>query len=222
MPTGYGYSEAGIEKLAKALVAFQAEMGSVTKDAINPFFKSKYASFDSIVTAIKPHMKKHGLAFVQFPNEDGLSTMIVHESGQFIRGTAKIVVKDQTPQGYGSGLTYMRRYALAAALGLATEDDDDGNGPNTSPVAAKKPPQSVAKPKDDTRDIKQAENAAKDRIVKLIDGAFAKEKPDKKDKVALKKFYGDKVFDVTGMSLPLAGSVEELEAIGEALAKELA
>jgi hypothetical protein len=116
-----------MDKLAKALVGFQADMENVTKDATNPFFKSKYATLEAIITAAKPHLKKHGLAVIQFPDGDGLSTMLLHESGEHLQATANLAIKDHTPQGQGSAITYMRRYALSAALGIATEDDDDGN-----------------------------------------------------------------------------------------------
>ncbi len=112
-------------ELAAALVGFQADMENVAKDAVNPFYKSKYATLEAILTAAKPHLKKHGLAVLQFPTIEGLKTIVVHESGATVESDAKIVMKDQTPQGQGSAITYMRRYALSAALGIATEDDDD-------------------------------------------------------------------------------------------------
>jgi hypothetical protein len=138
-----------MEKIAKALVGFQADMQNVTKDATNPFFKSKYATLEAILTAAKPHLKKHGLAVVQLPNGDGLTTTIFHESGQCIEATAKLVIKDQTPQGQGSAITYMRRYALSAALGIATEDDDDGNEASTPKRATEANKASSEKPTND-------------------------------------------------------------------------
>lgn len=123
------------KQLAAALVGFQADMQNVTKDAVNPFYKSKYATLEAILTAAKPHLKKHGLAVVQFPTIEGLKTIIVHESGESIESDARIVMKDQTPQGQGSAITYMRRYALSAALGIATEDDDDAEA--TKPLNKK-------------------------------------------------------------------------------------
>lgn len=127
------------DKIAKALVGFQADMENVTKDAVNPFFKSKYATLENILTAAKPHLAKHGLAVVQLPDGDQLRTIIVHESGQSIEASATLHIKDQTPQAQGSAITYMRRYALSAALGIATEEDDDGNEASKpkAPIAAK-------------------------------------------------------------------------------------
>lgn len=131
-----------VKEIAGALAAFQSEVANVPKESTNPFFKSKYASLEAVIDTVRPTLAKHGLSFVQFPSEQGLTTIILHTSGEYIGSDAKIVIKDQTPQGQGSALTYMRRYALSGALGLATEDDDDGNAATTvktAPVASQKP-----------------------------------------------------------------------------------
>jgi len=125
-----------IKEIAKALSEFQISVGKVTKDATNPFFRSKYASLENVIdTALVP-LNANKLSFAQFPDGDGLYTLVMHESGEWIGAHASLELKGHTPQDQGSAITYMRRYALSAALGLATEDDDDGN-------AASKP---VAKP----------------------------------------------------------------------------
>jgi hypothetical protein len=117
-----------IKELAAALAAFQAEVANVKKDSTNPFFKSKYASLENIIETARPFLAKHGLAFSQLPSgENELSTTLMHKSGDWLSATAKINPKDTSPQAQGSAITYMRRYALSALLGLATEDDDDGN-----------------------------------------------------------------------------------------------
>lgn len=130
-----------LASLAKALSAFQAEMKNVTKDGKNPFFKSKYATLDGIWDAARPVLAKHKLALTQFPTgECELESILVHESGEFISSTMKMEPKDKTPQGQGSAITYARRYAMSAILGIATEEDDDGN------VATGKVQTTVAKP----------------------------------------------------------------------------
>ena len=117
-----------LNELAKALGAFQGEVEAVKKDAINPFFKSKYASLENILETIRPALKKNKLAFTQFPaGENELITILIHESGQFLKASFKMSPKDNTPQGQGSAITYARRYAISAVLGIATEEDDDGN-----------------------------------------------------------------------------------------------
>jgi len=119
---------ASITKLAQSLVLFQSEVEAIKKDAENPFFKSKYAPLESIIAGIREPLKKAGLAVTQWPvGEDRLTTILVHESGEYLSGTAKMSPKDHTPQGQGSAITYMRRYSLGAVLNLATEEDDDGN-----------------------------------------------------------------------------------------------
>jgi hypothetical protein len=132
-----------ITKLSPALIAFQAEVPNILKEAVNPFYKSKYASLDAIWDVVRPLLAKHKLAVSQFPCGDNeLLTMIIHESGEQLGFVAKLHPKDDTPQGQGSAITYMRRYALSAALGLATETDDDGNAATHAPEAVKKAYQS--------------------------------------------------------------------------------
>src|SRR5215210_9397470 len=117
-----------ITKLAGALAAFQGEVENVKKDSTNPFFKSKYASLENVISTVKPLLAKNGLSYSQRPSgENELSTILMHLSGEWIGATAKMTPKDSSPQAQGSAMTYMRRYALSALLGLATEDDDDGN-----------------------------------------------------------------------------------------------
>lgn len=111
-----------------ALVKFQSAMKAVKKGAINPFFKSKYADLASIVEATREPLAENGLAVAQFPvGENGLTTILCHSSGEFIEETFGMQPVDRKPQSVGSALTYMRRYALGAVLGIATEEDDDGN-----------------------------------------------------------------------------------------------
>ena len=131
-------------EIAKALGAFQAEVETIKKDASNPFFKSKYASLENIVEGVRKPLKKNGLSFSQFPTgEDSLTTILMHISGEWMKATVKMNPKEHTPQGQGSAITYMRRYALSAVLGIVTDEDDDGNAASaptrpTTPVT--KPP----------------------------------------------------------------------------------
>ena len=117
-----------IKQLATALVKFQSAVKAVKKDASNPFFKSKYADLASIIEAIRVPLADNGLSFAQFPaGEGGLTTILMHESGEWIEETFAMKPVDNKPQTMGSAITYMRRYALSAMLGIATEEDDDGN-----------------------------------------------------------------------------------------------
>lgn len=119
-------------ELAKALSDAQGEFEAVDKTAANPFFKSKYADLPTVVKAATPILTKHGLSVSQLPGHDELgdtlTTVLLHSSGQFIGNTMALrPVKDNDPQAQGSAMTYGRRYAYMAILGLVADEDDDGN-----------------------------------------------------------------------------------------------
>lgn len=121
-----------IIKLAQALNEFQSIVPTAKKDASNPFFKSKYATLENVIDTIRAPMSACGLSFAQFPSgEDELTTILMHVSGEYIMATAKMSPVDKKPQSQGSAITYMRRYALSAVLGIASEEDDDGNAAST-------------------------------------------------------------------------------------------
>jgi hypothetical protein len=130
--------------LAAAMTAAFAEIEGATKAATNPHFKSKYADLTSIIEAIKPALIKHGLFFTQRcqPSEDGVSveTVLHHSSGEKEPlGTLYVPANKRDAQGFGSALTYARRYALQTAFGVPTEDDDGNaavaSAPRANPVA---------------------------------------------------------------------------------------
>lgn len=122
-----------IADLLAAVVAFQGEMPTIPKTKENPFFKgSKYAPLPEIQQAMQPVMLKHGLAVMQLPQHDDaghdtLLTVIVHMSGQWISAEMLLHMAKSDAQGQGSAISYARRYALSAALGISADDDDDGN-----------------------------------------------------------------------------------------------
>lgn len=135
-----------IKELAAALAKAHAEIEGAEKDATNPHFRSKYATLSSVVEAIKKPLAKTGLSYVQVihdaTNAACVETVILHASGEWIAcGKVSVPVSKGDAQGYGSALTYARRYSLSSAFGVAPEDDD-GNAasaakPNTaSQVAA--------------------------------------------------------------------------------------
>jgi len=118
-----------IKNIAAAILVFHGEMGVVYKSENNPFFKSKYASLATILSAVKEPLQKAGLSFVQFPTgENEMTTTLMHAaSGEWMSGTFKMTPSKNDPQGQGSVITYQRRYALGAILGLNIDEDDDGN-----------------------------------------------------------------------------------------------
>lgn len=118
-----------VKNIAKALSVFHGKVGKVLKTATNPFFKSKYAALDSVLDVIQEPLKESGLVFSQFPDgEYRLTTILIHvESGEYFLSTYFMKPTRDDPQGLGSCITYQRRYALVAILGLNVDDDDDGN-----------------------------------------------------------------------------------------------
>ena len=122
-----------IKAIAAALCNFQNEVGKIKKGETNPFFKSKYASLADILDVIQKPLSNNELAFVQFPEGDHqLTTMLMHTSGEWMSATYSMTPAKNDPQGLGSVITYQRRYALGAVLGLNIDDDDDGNAASTS------------------------------------------------------------------------------------------
>lgn len=121
-----------INDLAAALVKAQGEIGGAKKDSENPHFRSSYADLASVWDACRAPLTKHGLCVMQFPRltvSDGgvlldLETVLAHTSGQFMAETLSVIVSKPDAQGIGSALTYARRYALSAVVGVAPEDDD--------------------------------------------------------------------------------------------------
>ncbi|MEE8423860.1 MAG: ERF family protein [Thermodesulfobacteriota bacterium] len=125
-----------IHKLAKALSFAQGEMEGAKKGSENPFFRKKYADLWEVWTACREQLSKNGLAVVQTTEETDtgdimMITTLMHESGEWIRGRLRMKPVKQDPQGYGSCITYARRYSLAAIVGVCPEDDD-GNAASKS------------------------------------------------------------------------------------------
>lgn len=126
--------------IAAALINAQKAIKFASKDTDNLFFKSKYADIANVIEAIKGPLNDNGIAFIQTPSlaDPGfisLSTRLIHESGEWIEDTANVPLQKNDPQGYGSAMTYIRRYSLAAITGLY-QDDDDGNAASL-PAAGK-------------------------------------------------------------------------------------
>jgi hypothetical protein len=116
-----------LSKLATALVKAQAEIKFAAKDSSNPFFKSKYADLPAVIEAVKPALNKHGISFLQIVTLDGVETMLLHESGEFISGVTPVVTaKANDPQALGSAISYAKRYGLQAIVGVPADVDDDG------------------------------------------------------------------------------------------------
>lgn len=118
-----------VKNIASALVKAQKAFGPALKSSTNPHFKSKYADLAACVEAVIDGLNANGIFLAQVCHEsaDGVivETQLIHESGEsFSAGKLHVPASKQDPQGYGSALTYARRYSLMAACGIAPEDDD--------------------------------------------------------------------------------------------------
>lgn len=122
-----------LDKLFKGMNTFRSQLKQPVKDAKNPFFKSNYVTLEGVQNAIDAAIKGTGLAYTQIVKNDdngnvGVETIITHESGQYLTtGVLALRPEKPTPQGYGSTITYAKRYQLASAFGVSSDVDDDGN-----------------------------------------------------------------------------------------------
>ena len=112
-----------------AFVKAQRGFAPALKTNTNPHFKSKYADLNACIDAVIDSLNANGIGLVQRTHQDdtgvSVETLFVHESGESISGgTLHVPASKQDPQGYGSALSYARRYSLCAACGIAPEDDD--------------------------------------------------------------------------------------------------
>ena len=121
-----------IRELAQALIKVQEQLQPATKDANNPFTKSKYATLNSVMDSCRDALLSNGIWLCQYPVPAepgylGLVTKLTHaEFGQWQSSLAVVPLPKADPQGVGISMTYMRRYALSAMLGIVTEEDTDG------------------------------------------------------------------------------------------------
>jgi len=136
--------------IAKAFVAAKREFAPALKTSSNPHFRSKYADLAGCLEAVNEALLNQGIAVFQETSEcdNGVivETVFLHESGETLRGgRLHVPAPKQDPQGYGSALTYARRYSIMAACGIAAEDDD-GNAASRPrpPIPVRNPLDSVA------------------------------------------------------------------------------
>jgi hypothetical protein len=137
-----------MKQIASALVKAQKGFGPALKTSTNPAFRSKYASLENCIEAVIDSLNDNGIMLMQPTHlcEDGviIETLFLHESGeQLSAGKLHVPATKHDAQGYGSALSYARRYSLLAACGIATEDDDGNNA--SKPKAAPAKPAPAAK-----------------------------------------------------------------------------
>lgn len=142
------YCSTDITQLAKAMLQVQKELAPVTKDALNPYTRSKYATLNAIMEVCKPVLLSHGIWLTQItvPSEPGtvaLLTKLTHaETGQYQAALTVLPLQKMDSQSAGAALTYSRRYGLSALLGLVTEDDDDAESTKLPPRPTRPMPSS--------------------------------------------------------------------------------
>lgn len=128
--------QAAPQTLAEALAAAQLEITDPAKDAVNPHFRSRYADLATVLKTVRPVLAKHGIALTQTTQIlDGALVLVtrLHWKDEELAGYYPISPTKADPQGYGSALTYARRYTIQAIVGVAADDDDDGNAASAAP-----------------------------------------------------------------------------------------
>lgn len=119
-----------MKNISTALVAAQRAFGPALKTATNPHLKTKYANLSACIEAVIDALNSNGIFLMQKTHEENangvtVETIFLHESGESMSsGPLFVPAQKQDPQGYGSALTYARRYSLMTACGIAPEDDD--------------------------------------------------------------------------------------------------
>lgn len=126
-----------MKQISQALLKAKRSFGPALKDKTNPAFRSKYADLSACLDAVDQPCMDAGIVLYQETFEDAtgvtVETVFLHESGEFLRcGKLHVPASKQDPQGYGSALTYARRYSLMTACGIAPEDDDGNAASKTS------------------------------------------------------------------------------------------
>lgn len=139
-----------IKELASALSLAQGQMEAAKKDKENPFFRSHYSDLASVWEACREPLSKHGLSVSQLTDvEEGklvIESVLMHKSGEWISGRLAMPIAKNDPQSMGSLISYGRRYALGAIVGVVSEEDNDAEGTmDRGKKEEKKPPKQEAK-----------------------------------------------------------------------------
>ena len=203
-----------INELATALAKAQGSMRFAIKDANNPFFKSKYADLSSVVEAIRDALASNGLSYMQHlhqseKHEVCVETVILHASGQWIScGTVAIPVNKNDAQGFGSALTYARRYSLSAAVGVVA-DDDDGNA-----ATASTPKQAQAR-------ASQQPTPMPEKVKQAAAAVSGKRKPAAPSEPSISGDPNEGNLDIPGVFEPVKPAQDKLDAMLGAFQKQL-
>ncbi len=162
-----------INELALALSKAQGSMKAAARDSENPFFKSRYADLASVCEVARRPLADNGLAVTQHPAADGnivtVETALCHASGQWLSSRLTMLAKDASPQAIGSCITYLRRYSLSSVLGIASEEDDDGN--SAQPAKGQQATAKPAQPKPQAQKSEVATVVSRSKMIHELDAA---------------------------------------------------
>lgn len=119
------------DKIAKALVQALPKIEAAKKESVNPHLRNKYADLLSVTETARGPLATSGIVIMQpvssSPGQATVTTILLHESGQWMASELSLKPQKDDPQGVGSAITYARRYGLAGMLGMVADEDDDGN-----------------------------------------------------------------------------------------------
>lgn len=170
-----------MKTIASAFVSAKKAFGPALKDKTNPAFRSKYADLGACIDAVEDALLAHGIAAYQETFEDAtgvtVETVFLHESGESLRcGKLHVPAAKQDPQGYGSALTYARRYSLMAACGIAAEDDDGNAASKPRPQPAQRQPKTgvMADVMAELEPLDAPTTAYFDELAEIVSAAFAR------------------------------------------------
>lgn len=164
-----------INELITALSKAQGEIRNANKSSLNPHFRSKYADLSEVWDACREPLSKYNLAIVQTMNKDdqgilSLVTTLAHSSGQWMKSIYPLVCKDpNNPQAWGSSITYARRYTLSSIVGIAPDEDDDGNKASQQKVERQTQP----KPNELEDKINKEQSMELNKLLEQCDKTFS-------------------------------------------------
>jgi hypothetical protein len=133
-----------LANISAAMAKAFPEISNALKTKVNPHLRSKYADLSSVMDAVKPALQAHGLWFMQHTHDRGestvcIETIIFHASGEFISsGYVSVPVTKADAHGFGSAMSYARRYSLSSCFGVSSEDDDGHAASKAAPKATAK------------------------------------------------------------------------------------
>lgn len=168
-------SENTNKQISAAFVKAQTSFAPAIKSSLNPHYKSKYVDLAGCVDAVIDSLNENGIALLQKTHLDAgggvtVETVLIHSTGETLSGgLLHVPAPKNDPQGYGSALTYARRYSLMAACGIAPEDDD-GNAASRTPASRQQPAKSNGTPQ---KKDEQPKRTWKDAVAEIVDAKSA-------------------------------------------------